>query len=258
MIVKPTASYNKRVRKEVVSFIFWRTLSNFLILIAVFGLFATFGPSLYYEASYQISKIKGIKYQLAPSVDSAENESALGKILEKYRANGQFEDQGQSLLGGIADNNKTKILVPPNTDFSIVVPKIGAAEKITANVDPSNKDEYLRALVDSIAHAKGTAYPGINGTTYLFAHSADNFWDIGRYNAVFYLLKDMQAGDEIYVFFRGKKYTYVVYDNKLVDSTDTQYIDAGLGQGERLILQTCWPPGTDWKRTLVFARPKST
>jgi len=29
-----------------------------------------------------------------------------------------------------------------------------------------------------------------------------------------------------------------------------------MGQGERVILQTCWPPGTAWKRLLVFATPK--
>lgn len=246
------------IRKEIIEYVGWRTLSNFLILFAVFGIIATFGPTLYYEASYQIGKIRGVKYELAPSVSEATGETELGKLVKKYNSEGQQEEQGQSLLGNITATNTEKILVPPNTDFSIVVPKIGAAEKITANVDPSNKDEYLRALTDSIAHAKGTAYPGINGTTYLFAHSADNFWDIGRYNAVFYLLKDMQPGDEIYVFYKGQKYTYAVYDNKLVDSSDVSYVDANLGKGERLILQTCWPPGTDWKRTLVFAKPKGT
>jgi LPXTG-site transpeptidase (sortase) family protein len=58
------------------------------------------------------------------------------------------------------------------------------------------------------------------------------------------------------VFFQGKRFNYVVYETKIVDSDDTEYLDSALGQGERLILQTCWPPGTDWKRTLVFARPK--
>ena len=227
-------------------------------MFAVFGLIATFGPALYYEATYQITKIRGIKYVLAPDVSSSQNETELGKLVRRYRDQGQIQNQGPSLLGDVLANNKEKILVPPNTDFSIVVPKIGAAEKITANVDPSDKEIYLRVLVNSIAHAKGTAYPGVNGTTYLFAHSADNFWDIGRYNAAFYLLKDMQPGDEVYIFFRGKRYNYEVYDTKIVDASEVSYVDAALGQGERLILQTCWPPGTDWKRTLVFAKQKGS
>jgi LPXTG-site transpeptidase (sortase) family protein len=245
------------MRSEVIRFIIIRTIGNFLLLFAIFGIIATFGPALYYETSYQVTKLRGVKYVLAPGLSSSNNESELGKLVHKYSDQGQIQNQGPSLLGDIVANNHEKVLVPPNVDFSIVVPKIGAAEKITANVDPSDKEIYLRVLVNSIAHAKGTAYPGVNGTTYLFAHSADNFWDIGRYNAVFYLLKDMVPGDDVYIFFRGKRYNYEVYDTKIVDSSEVSYVDAALGQGERLILQTCWPPGTDWKRTLVFARPKS-
>ena len=80
------------------------------------------------------------------------------------------------------------------------------------------------------------------------------YWSVQR---SFYLLKDLQAGDEIYVFFQGTKYSYVVYDQKTVDASDVEYIDPAFDQGERLILQTCWPPGTDWKRTLIFAKPKN-
>ncbi|HVZ12182.1 MAG TPA: sortase [Patescibacteria group bacterium] len=246
------------MRREFINFLILRTISNFLILFSIFGLFATFGPSAYYEASYQLSKVRGVKYVLAPEVNKpvVPQETALGRLADKYR-NTSLSQNGPS-LSDIVANNTEKILIPPNTDFSIVVPKIGAAEAITANVDPSNKEEYLRVLLHSIAHAKGTAYPGVNGTTYLFAHSADNFWDIGRYNAVFYLLKDMVPGDDVYLFFKGKRYDYTVYDTKLVDSSDVSYIDPALGKGERVILQTCWPPGTDWKRTLVFAKPKSS
>ncbi|HVZ66993.1 MAG TPA: sortase [Patescibacteria group bacterium] len=241
-------------KKTFVRILILRTIGNFLILFTIFAFFATFGPTLYYEASYQIAKAKGIKYVLADDVKQS-NESELGKLVKKYDTSGQVQNQGPSLLGDVLSKSDEKVLVPPSSDFSVVIPKIGAAESITPNVDPSNKDEYLRVLQHSIAHAKGTAYPGVNGTTYLFAHSADSFWDVGRYNAVFYLLKDLQPGDDVYLFFHGKRYNYKVYDKKIVDSNDVSYIDAALGQGERVILQTCWPPGTDWKRTLIFAKP---
>jgi len=66
----------------------------------------------------------------------------------------------------------------------------------------------------------------------------------------------MEVGDEVVLFFNGKRYNYTVSETKIVDSTDTHYIDSSMGQGERVILQTCWPPGTAWKRLLVFATPK--
>jgi LPXTG-site transpeptidase (sortase) family protein len=235
-----------------------RTIGNFLILFTIFGFIATFGPAVYYEASFRITKLRGIQYVLAPEVEGENRESELGRLVRKYQREGQTEEQGPSLLGDLVTKEREKVLVPPNVDFSIVVPKIGAAQAIQANVDATNKEEYLRVLVHSIAHAKGTAYPGINGTTFLFAHSADNFWNIGRYNGVFYLLKDMQIGDDVYIFFKGRRYNYTVYENKIVDASDVSYYDAALGQGERLVLQTCWPPGTDWKRTLVLAKPKGS
>lgn len=230
-----------------------RTIGNFLVLFTIFGFLATFGPAGYYEVSYRVAKFRGVNYTLAQDVQVS-RETELGKLLRKYE---NRKPATPSLFDEVLSNNKEKILVPPDAEFSIVVPKIGASQRIQANVDPSNKDEYLEVLRTSVAHAKGTAFPGMNGTTYIFAHSADNFWNVGRYNAVFYLLKELEPGDDIFVFFRGKRYNYTVYEKKIADRKETDYIDSALGQGERLILQTCWPPGTDWKRLLIFAKPKS-
>jgi len=241
---------------SVIKILILRTIGNFLILLTIFGFVATFGPALYYEASWRVATFRGITYRLAPDVQ-ASNETELGKLVRLYRERGQATPQTPSLFREVLTNAKEQILVPPDTEFSIVIPRIGVSQRIAANVDPTNKNEYLEVLKSAIAHAKGTAYPGVNGTTFLFAHSADNFWNIGRYNAVFYLLKELKPGDEIILFFRGKRYEYEVYENRIAEAKETEHIDAALGQGEKIILQTCWPPGTDWKRTLVFAKPKS-
>lgn len=243
-------------KKEFVRFMIFRTIGNFLVLFTIFGFVATFGPALYYEGSWRIANIRGVTYRLASDIE-ASNETELGRLVRRYREEGQTTAAAPSLFREVLLNTKEQILVPPDTEFSIVVPKIGASQRIRANVDSTNKEEYLEVLKSAIAHAKGTAYPGINGTTFLFAHSADNFWNIGRYNAVFYLLKDLEPGDDIYLFFRGKRYNYEVYDNKIVNPEEIGDLDANLGQGEKIVLQTCWPPGTAWKRTLVFAKPKS-
>lgn len=242
------------MKREVVKFLILRTIGNFLVLFTIFAFVATFGPAAYYEVSWRVSRAQGVSYSLAD--DAVSQETELGKLVRKNEKKDEPKSSAPSLLRDVLSNSKEQILVPPDAEFSIVVPKIGASQKIQANVDPSNKNEYLEALRTSIAHAKGTAYPGINGTTYLFAHSADNFWNVGRYNAVFYLLKELDTGDEIYLFFKGKRYNYAVYDKKIVDASEVNFVDAALGQGERIILQTCWPPGTDWKRLLIFAKPK--
>jgi len=234
---------------EFVKLLIIRTAGNFLVLFTIFGFLATFGPAAYYEILYRVGQFRGIHY----SVVAEEGTSELGKLLVKYGQAAGSADYLSSILVG----EKEKVLAPPNADFSVIIPKIGAAEKITANVDPSNEKEYLRVLTNSIAHAKGTSFPGLGGSTYLFAHSADNFWNVGRYNAVFYLLKELTPGDDVYVFFQGKRHNYKVYETKIVDRLDTHYIDSVSDVGERVVLQTCWPPGTDWKRMLIFAKPGS-
>lgn len=230
---------------ELISFLILRTIGNFLVLFAIFGIIATFGPALYYEIGFRISEVRGIKYVLASNpkpqiVNSISNQSS------------GVDNFSQVLAGP-----KEQILVPKDTQFSIVIPKIGASAKVFPNVDSSDPNQFLPILMQGVAHAKGTVFPGMKGNIYFFAHSTDNFWDVGRYNAVFYLLKDLKVGDEIIVFFQNKRYNYVVSDTKIVDPSNVSYIVNSQKQNrEQLILQTCWPPGTTFQRLLVFAKPK--
>lgn len=219
-----------------------RVIGNLLILFAILGLLATFGPALFYEVQYRIISARGIQYK----VFEEEKTSPFGEILRK-----------QYGFGAILAGPKEQILIPKDTELSILILKIGASARVFPNVDPSNKDEFLPVLQKGIAHAKGTVFPGMNGNIYLFAHSADNFWNIGRYNAVFYLLKDLVKDDNIVVFFQNRRYNYKVKEVKIVDESDVSYITQSQQQNEQtLILQTCWPPGTTWKRLIVLAKPR--
>jgi len=233
-------------RNEVIRFLILRSIGNFLVLFAIFGFFATFGPALYYEASFKVLEIRGVHF-IVSSVQNQQTQIPTAKLQQQSISN--FAD----VLAG----PKEQILIPPDPAFSIVIPKIGASAKIFANVDPSDPNQFLPILMQGVAHAKGTVFPGMKGNIYLFAHSTDNFWDVGRYNAIFYLLKDLKPSDEIVVFFQNKRYNYVVTSTKIVDPSDVSYIVNGKYQNqETLILQTCWPPGTTFQRLLVFAKLK--
>ena len=130
--------------------------------------------------------------------------------------------------------------------------KIGAVAPIIADIDPFNQSEYLSALKKGAAHAEGTAKPGEDGNIYVFAHSTDVFYNVGTYNAVFYLLWKLEVDDEIYIYYENEQYVYKVSDKKIVSSTDVKYLgDFG---GKTLTLQTCYPPGTTLKRLIVVAK----
>lgn len=232
--------------KDVAKFLLLRTIGNFLLLFSLYGVFATFGPAMYYELQYQIIKARGIQFSVAQPLAAQENMPSIPK--QPVSPEVSFSQ----ILSGA----KEQILVPPDTQFSIIIPKIGASAKVFPNVDAADENAFLPVLKKGVAHAKGTVFPGMRGTTYLFAHSTDNFWDVGRYNAIFYLLKDLQKGDEVVVFFENKRYEYLVTENRIGNADEVSHLTQSRGIQEKLVMQTCWPPGTTWKRIFVTAVPK--
>jgi sortase A len=204
-----------------------------LIGFTVIGIIFTYGPIIKEEIYYAI-----LGQQNRIEI------SGFGRILEFAEAEETKRVKEEAKSFGV------------NSYFSIVIPKINAASSIAANVDASNEKEYLEALKEGVAHAKGTYFPGQGKQIFLFAHSTDSPINVAKYNAVFYLLRKLEVGDELVVFFADKKYEYEVEKKITISAKDTSWFTDS-GEGERLILQTCDPPGTTWKRFLVIAKPNS-
>jgi len=145
-----------------------------------------------------------------------------------------------------------------STEYTIQIPKIFAYTQVIDNVSPFDKAEYDRVLKNNVvAQAKGTDKPGSGKgkLIYIFAHSTNNDLGMVRNNAVFYLLGELQKDDLIFLNFQGKEIKYQVFEKKIVLAQDLKYLDYHDENREVLILQTCWPIGTDWKRLLVLAEP---
>jgi len=158
----------------------------------------------------------------------------------------------KGLLAQALNFKQVEFLVPEDPAFSIVIPKIGANARIIPQVDASDENIYLPVLQKGVAQAAGTSFPGEGGHIFLFAHSTDYFWNVGSYNAVFYLLHKLEAADEINLFYQGKRYVYQVIEKKIVDPSEVEYLTRKTNK-EFLTLQTCWPPGTTLKRLMIFA-----
>jgi len=168
-------------------------------------------------------------------------------------------------LGRAIFNYKTKVTeikiedqkVKDPENFYVSIPKIGAYSEVKINVDPFNDKEYLPILDNNlVAHAKNTSLPGLGKgkTTYIFAHSSQQGLSRVRNNSVFYLINELKSGDIIFIKEQDMAYTYVVYDKKVVSKKEIFYIGFRDPENEVLLLQTCWPIGTDWKRLIVFAK----
>lgn len=211
-----------------------RTLGLGLIVSTIAAVILIWAPLIKEEVSFRIGH-KRI---------SEQESSGFGPLVEKAEA-----EMTEEVL------EEAKELGAPNADFSIVIPKIGAVSQVLANIDPTDEPGYLAALEAGVAHARGTAFPGQRrGTIYLFAHSTDAPSNIARFNAVFYLLRKLDKGDRIIVFFANKKYIYKVSEKVIANADDVSYLTHPRDE-ETLILQTCYPPGTTLKRLLVIAKP---
>lgn len=220
-------------------YLFW--FVNCSLAAAIAMLAWIYGPSLFLEVRYQ-SQAKTADQPVAATTVPA----------------GGFNSLMYSLTGFEEINQGTAALIlPVSTDFGLVIPKIFANVAVTENVNPQEAAIYQTVLrqAGGVAHAAGSAVPGEPGTVYIFGHSTDSNLNVERFNAVFFLLRKLEAGDEIIAYYQNREYHYQVEAKKVVDPTDISDITDVSGES-RLILQTCWPPGTDWKRLLVIAKEK--
>jgi sortase A len=219
---------------EYIRILILRIIGNFLVISSLFMIGKTFYKPVREEIRFFINKAINKEYIVTDVSD----------VSKKPKTRG--------LLAQILNIEPVEIIEPEDPNFSIVIPKIGANAKVVADVDTLSEAVYLEALKKGVAHAAGTAYPGEGGHVFLFAHSTDYFWNVGTYNAVFYLLYKLEKRDEVNLFYQGHRYRYQVIDKAVVDPSQVEYLTRKTNK-EFLTLQTCWPPGTTLKRLVVFA-----
>ena len=140
-----------------------------------------------------------------------------------------------------------------NPGTFLTIPKIHAQAPVILRVDPWNEVVYKAALKKGVAQASGSALPGEKGTVFLFAHSSGMPWEMTRFNTIFLRLGELKKGDSIQIQKDGKRYEYKVRDKKEVDPTQVSFLLNTTKN--QLILQTCTPIGTSFRRLLVFADP---
>lgn len=211
-----------------------RSLGFAMIMIAMGGMIGPFINELRMEASYLVTQGTRTVQQLTVAKNDTPLPAAVPVIVDPLMT----PDGGS--------------IEPVNRDFSVIVPKVGINAAVAANVSPSDPDEYMKVLAKGVAHASTSFTPDQDGTTYLFSHSTNYEWFVTDLNAVFYLLKNLEKGDKIIVFYEGKQYTYTLRTTRVVAPDNTQYLVPKHGK-KQLILQTCWPPGSTTERLLLFA-----
>jgi LPXTG-site transpeptidase (sortase) family protein len=209
---------------------FWfKVLPNFLIVLGVIFLLFAYGPIAYDEVWYQLKVLKDQRLSL--NDPSAQEDSVFARFLTTSPIS----------------------IEPVNKKFSIVIEKLGVNAPIVMDVPVADRNAYFEALHDGVAHASVSEYPSDGpGNVYLFAHSAVNFWEFGKYAKVFNLLRKLEIGDRVHVFYDEQDYIYEVVNSEVLKGWNTYPLTRSVIE-PTLTLQTCDPPGTTLNRLVITA-----
>jgi sortase A len=229
-------NYESRIRNYEKKQALRRKIRTFvgiaLLIVSVIGISAPYVKKALFEGTYKVK-------QVTEAVSAASNTETPLPPAVPVDFNPLVKPDGSAIT-------------PVNTEFSLIIPRIGVNAEVEAKVDPSKPETYNAALKRGVAHASTSVTPDAVGTVYLFSHSTNYQWFVDDLNAIFYLVKDLEVGDNIVVFYKGVRYTYRMTGSKIVKPNAVSYLIPDTSK-KSLILQTCWPPGSTTERMLIFA-----
>jgi len=138
--------------------------------------------------------------------------------------------------------------------FKLTIPKIGVDSWVLPNIEAANEASYKPALEQGLAHALGSGFPGQGKLIFIFGHSTNYEWFVAELNAIFFKLNDLGVGDQIITSQDNKTISYKVIEKKIIEADELSFIKENINK-DLLVLQTCYPPGTTWKRLIIIAEP---
>lgn len=151
--------------------------------------------------------------------------------------------------------SSTSIIIDPNSteagpESEIIIPKINVEVPVVYNVASNQEKDVQKGLEDGVVHYITTPNPGENGNSVIVGHSSNNILNKGKYKFAFVLLNKLDKGDTFSLTKNGKRYTYKVYEKKIVKPTDISVL-ANQDKTATVTLITCDPPGTSINRLII-------
>lgn len=142
--------------------------------------------------------------------------------------------------GGAAVDAEPKIVIPKiNVEIPVVYDEPSVEEKAVQN-----------ALERGVVHYATTPNPGEKGNSVIFGHSSNNILNKGKYKFAFVLLSKLEAGDTFYLNKDGVRYSYKIYEKKIVAPNELSVLGAN-DRAATVTLITCDPPGTTRNRLII-------
>jgi LPXTG-site transpeptidase (sortase) family protein len=259
----------KKIRAIVHFFLLTSIIFIWLLLLSNWSAYSAFARAIIAPGELEEGR-RTIEWGLADanitSKRSAKEarEERQKRILQRQieKTQGNTLELGASYFDQDISRVSLSVNIAPYED-RIIIPKIGKNIPLV-NVehhDANSSDEwhkiFMKELENGIIKYPGSANPGEAGNSFIFGHSSNFPWAKGNYNDVFALLNELSTGDEIIVYFKQKKFVYVVKEKIIVKPWHVSSL-GGEDTMQRLTLMTCWPLGTTLNRLLVVTELKKT
>lgn len=140
---------------------------------------------------------------------------------------------------------------------TLVIDSIGVSAPIIFGAGSDTKDIY-KNLENGVVHYSDTPKPGPEGVSVVLGHSSAYPWYKGAYGSVFALLGKLKVGDKIYIEYSdGQVFAFSVKQSIVFSPFKENEQLAQIEKSEKptLILISCWPIGTNYRRIAIIADP---
>jgi len=141
---------------------------------------------------------------------------------------------------------------PVGPESKIIIPKINLEVPVVFDLNSIKEKDIQNALEDGVVHYASTPKPGEIGNSVIVGHSSNNILNSGKYKFAFVLLKRLETEDIFYVNYDGVRYTYKIYQKKVVSPDNVEVLQTQ-DRANTITLITCDPPGTSINRLIITA-----
>jgi len=230
----------------------WKDLVLFCTTVS--GVWGVTHVALNYDAFAQITQ-----YKFEELKASVFNEDDTPITEEKFEPIAETQKPQTISTKNLKPKNQAKELfknmeVLPS-DNRVVISKIGKNIPLITVPDHKNwqqlEQNIQKGLQNGVVVHPISHSPGNYGNFFLTGHSSYYAWDPGRFKDVFALLHEMEIGDEVVVYWEGRKYTYKINERKVVTPNEISILAQPVNR-KQITLMTCTPVGTNKNRLILI------
>ena len=253
----------KKERKKITFFssatFLFKYLTTSLIIFIVLIIWTN------YNAYLNIAKWFFFKEEIEKEsksiLQSVEASNLKEKTIEKVTEEKKEEEEKASLsikkYKKELDNKNIslKVEITPYEN-RVVIPKIGKniplVEIKNRKIDSEHEleDIFMKELENGVVRYPGSAIPWEEWNSFIFGHSSNFPWMNGDYNEVFSNLNFLEEWDEIIIYYKQKKFKYIVKEKRVIKPGDVSVLKKNISKKE-LSIMTCWPIWTTLNRLVV-------